>query len=289
MPKSLIFFATAVLFFTGCAPYEVLWQSENIHVELSNDPSVRKVVHNDQTLYYKVDGGYAYLDEHVILGPVDENGVLLEYLEPLGNSRSQCIFWIFCKDFRWSEGVVPYTLNSDLSAWQVQQVLRAIDSIHATTRIRLVPREEGHRDYIEFQAGKSQNSCSSYLGRKGGRQTIQLGKNSCYASAVEHEIGHALGLIHEHQRCDRNKHVRIHWGQMNPSYIFNFINLCFMGEDQGEYDITSNMHYGPYAFSRKGQPTISLVAGGLPTPSPYFSSGDLAAIESLYALEIEKR
>ena len=62
-----------------------------------------------------------------------------------------------------------------------------------------------------------------------------------------------------------------------------------LGEDRGEYDVTSNMHYSPYAFSRTGKPTITLVSGGLPTPSAYFSAGDLRAIEEIYADEFAKR
>lgn len=274
---------------SACSPSHVIWEGEDIHVELTSDPDIKKIVHGERTLFYKVQEGYAYLDDHTLLGPVDEDGVLLEYLKPMASTRSDCIFWIFCGEFRWPKGVVPYTIHKDVSPWQRAQVDMAIRSIQAKTKILMVPKEDSHKNFVEFHPGKIAGSCSSFLGMNGGRQVIQLARNGCSAPTVEHEIGHALGLLHEHQRCDRNEHVQIHWRNMNPIYFFNFINLCFMGKDHGEYDARSNMHYHSHAFSRNGEPTITLRSGGWPSPSPYFTAGDLKAIDDLYAREYEKR
>lgn len=291
MPSALLrvsFTLSVTILLSACGP-QTLWKSGDITVERTSDPSIQKIVQGDHQLYYRVQDGMAYIDDHTILGPVDENGVLVEFLDTQGAGRSDCIFWIFCPEFRWPQGIVPYTIHDGVSTWQRGEIEQAIRNIHRTTRILMVPKEDHHRDYIQFQAGNNKNACSSYLGKKGGRQVIALAKNGCSYPAVQHEIGHALGLLHEHQRCDRAKHIKIHWGEMNFIYFFNFMNLCFMGKDFGEYDPTSNMQYHAYSFSKSGRPTITLLNGELPNPSYQFSQGDLDTIEEIYAAEFEKR
>ena len=60
-----------------------------------------------------------------------------------------------------------------------------------------------------------------------------------------HEIGHTLGLIHEHNRPDRDSHVTIHTDHVIPGYRF-LLGSWWSGnvKDNGEpYDYASIMHY----------------------------------------------
>jgi hypothetical protein len=63
-----------------------------------------------------------------------------------------------------------------------------------------------------------------------------------------HEIGHALGLLHEQQRTDRDEFVEIHWDNIEPDYKFAF--ETFQQSDQQiidavPYDLSSVMQYAP--------------------------------------------
>lgn len=64
------------------------------------------------------------------------------------------------------------------------------------------------------------NRCASdHVGRKGGRQHIMLG-SGCFAKGIGtvlHELLHALGLDHEHQRPDRDAFIDVHHQNILPS------------------------------------------------------------------------
>ena len=100
-----------------------------------------------------------------------------------------------------------------------------------------------------------------------------------------HEIGHAVGLWHEQSRTDRDEYIEVRFQNIVPSMIFNFNQHISDGEDIGDYDFESIMHYPRWAFSRNGEDTI------VPRP-PYqnaeigqrdvLSAGDIAAVVYMY-------
>jgi hypothetical protein len=63
--------------------------------------------------------------------------------------------------------------------------------------------------------------------------------------SVGHEIGHALGLIHEHQRPDRTMHVIILANNIEESLTSDFdsIPTSFITTYGIPYDLGSIMHY----------------------------------------------
>jgi hypothetical protein len=57
----------------------------------------------------------------------------------------------------------------------------------------------------------------------GGRQEIGLNRSGFYTyGTVLHEIGHAVGLIHEHSRTDRDRHIIINWDNIKESWKYAF-------------------------------------------------------------------
>jgi Astacin (Peptidase family M12A) len=178
------------------------------------------------------------------------------------------------RDRTWPAGVVPYVI--DPSVRDPQRITAAIAHWHQRTAIRLVPRTF-EQDLVRFVDGAD---CSSYLGRTGGVQDIVLNME-CPVDAVIHEIGHAIGLDHEPSRQDRDDHVIIHWENIEPDLAYNF-NKYTSGMDVGPYDYNSVMHYGSYAGSVNGLPTITKRSGGLIPDRYVLSLGDLLAVEHLY-------
>ena len=69
-----------------------------------------------------------------------------------------------------------------------------------------------------------------------------------------HEIGHAIGLWHEHSRPDRDEFIEVLYENIIETEQDNFGRLTpekfNLVPDVG-YDVESIMHYGPFAFSKE--------------------------------------
>uniref|UniRef100_A0A0K0EVQ6 Metalloendopeptidase n=1 Tax=Strongyloides venezuelensis TaxID=75913 RepID=A0A0K0EVQ6_STRVS len=75
-----------------------------------------------------------------------------------------------------------------------------------------------------------------------------------YKAHILHEIGHALGLLHEQSRSDRDKYVNINLDNVNKDNHKNFMKFNFTSNKNysTSYDYASVMHYSQYAFAIKG-------------------------------------
>lgn len=77
-----------------------------------------------------------------------------------------------------------------------------------------------------------------------------------------HEIGHAIGLWHEHSRWDRDLFIRILKENINDNAYYNFGKLSrekWAHVPDVGYDLQSIMHYDVRAFSKNRNPTIEVI------------------------------
>ncbi|XP_062433243.1 embryonic protein UVS.2-like [Rhea pennata] len=174
---------------------------------------------------------------------------------------------------------VPINISSDFSVTERSWIADALQEVSTLTCVQFVNRTT-EADYVHIERGQS---CWSYFGKIGGRQALGLMKNGCMdKGAIQHEMNHALGLIHEQARSDRDSFVKIMWEHILSGEQGNFgkVNSKNLGLP---YDYSSVMHYGAFDFSSTpGEPTI------VPIPDPSVPIGQREGLSNLDVAKINK-
>ncbi|KTF79618.1 hypothetical protein cypCar_00030794 [Cyprinus carpio] len=195
------------------------------------------------------------IDVNDYQGVISVEGTNLREGDIAVSSRSQknC----FARSCLWTKSIdgkvyIAYSVSHVYSEEDVENIKKGMKLIEHDTCVRFVPRTH-QRDYLDIQP---KTGCWSYLGARGGRQTISLQTPECTGSGVTvHELMHALGFVHEQSRADRDKYVTIMWSNIWQDRLRNFEKFKTDNLDT-PYDYGSIMHFGKYAFSEDGEPTI---------------------------------
>lgn len=157
---------------------------------------------------------------------------------------------------RWYSAIIPYLIHPEITS--VNALHRALANWERLTNLRFVRRTR-ESDYIEFILDASwTGGASNEIGRGGGRQVIK------YSGSVNrtfmHEIGHAIGLIHEQKRSDRDEFVRINFDNIksdsNSRYQFEKMSDSLNSD---VYDYRSIMHYSAFNSSFAVDPSIPII------------------------------
>ncbi len=237
----------------------------------------------------------AFPNEKGIVKNITVNGVSLAYEEINGQAVYEGDIILSLEDLnkvgkttgtgkrslgdRWPGNKVYYTVEAALSG--DARITGGIKTWEDNTNIDFVPRTT-QSNYVTFRVG---DGCSSSIGMQGGQQFINLG-SGCSTGNVRHEIGHTIGMFHEHTRADRNSYVTINLANVEAGKEHNFNIYNDAGNvnfDQGAMDFGSIMLYDSYAFSKNGNPTITRLNGTTFTSQRnVLSAGDLASINIMY-------
>jgi hypothetical protein len=237
-------------------------------------------LYNIRSIIYEQINGFAVVEGDILLAPLEDL------------TKKQAVFRLKLGGSRWEKALVPFDMADDLPLMNKLAVLQAITHWQNSTNVKFLELNSTNRhlyaDYIAFVPAPG-TICSSYVGRHGGRQVINLAKR-CTTMATVHEIGHALGLWHEQSRGDRASFVRIAWENIQDDHQHNFDQQLSDGKDFGDYDYQSIMHYSAYAFSKNGKKTIiPLVYGAEIGQRAHLSEKDIAATNAMYPMNSYKQ
>lgn len=198
--------------------------------------------------------------------------------------------------YRWPSGIVPYTINPEVA--HKRAIYQAMNEWERISNLRFVERTI-QEDYIHFTLDTLlfSTSRSSGIGKEGGVQYIYLNieefsatpevGNASGRNTIMHEIGHAIGLKHEHQRSDRDEYVEVNISNVIEDRRGDFKKMPSGYLKTESYDYASIMHYGSYSSAiDTSVPTIEPLDSAIPLnllgSSTIPTDTDLEMVEILY-------
>jgi astacin len=214
------------------------YSGEHITCYISGETFINEKIECDV-----IDGDVIFQGD-ILIGPVDEVNAANDLVESgFPSPRAPWGHVVSNHRMRWPRSIVFYVIDKNLI--DTERVSYAMEHWESNTNIRFKERTS-EVNYVRFV--RSGGCSSSHVGMVGGQQYIKLG-DKCNKGNTIHEIGHCIGLFHEHSREDRDKYVKIIMKNIRPEKMKQFIKKIDKGDDVFKYDYGSIMHYDAYAWS----------------------------------------
>jgi len=274
MYRWITYIISTMLILTMIGLYQPLYAANPLGHVVVMDP----ILGPRDIVYEKIDG-YGIAEGDIIIQKLPKQ-TLQSSVKP------QAIILVKLGGVRWPQGVVPYEMSETLPLFSKLAILEAISIWQRNTHVKFVELTNDldrstYPDYISFTPTHG-TTCSSFVGKQGGMQIIKLAPR-CGTMSIVHEIGHALGLWHEQSRSDRDAYIQIMWDNIEENYRYNFDQHLTDGQNFGDYDYQSIMHYTAYAFSKNGEKTIQPLQENVEIGQrDHLSDKDIAAVNEMY-------
>jgi hypothetical protein len=183
--------------------------------------------------------------------------------------------YVYGEPKRWENNLVPYIIDASVTASDGALIQQAITAWQDATNVRF-RQLSGARDWklenhVKFSDQKNQCSSNS-LGikeRLSGSVNEEENINIVEVAGcgqnwgrIAHEIGHVLGLGHEHSRGHREDYITIFWSNIDRPKQF-----CRVIWDQPtlantSYDYDSITHYAPTQAAKRSSACKKVIYDG---------------------------
>ncbi|KAJ6634635.1 Zinc metalloproteinase nas-4 [Pseudolycoriella hygida] len=180
------------------------------------------------------------------------------FIEPDSSGRNA----MNLERYKWPNGIVPYVFERSNTPSDKKAILSAMELIVEKTCIKFVLKDPSQQEHIRFL--KSENGeCGSNIGyRQNRKEPLDVTFNCLkMRGAIQHELLHVLGLLHEQCRPDRDDFIDILWNNIDSRFHRNFVKgdpVTFTTFGL-PYDYESLMHYPGNAFAKSGE-NVTMVA-----------------------------
>ena len=265
--------------------------SPEARLEAAAHGGPRLTLFNGRLLPYEIVEGMAVYGGDMILGTAEEAASRSVGLKPADQAPSRDPLAprhasAVDEDRLWPDRTIPYTIDANVPASVRQRIMDAIAHWNDRTVLTLTPRTS-QEDFVRFQM-TDVGQCRATLGKQGGEQGVKL-LVACDLQAVIHEIGHAVGLQHEHQREDRNEYITHYPERIRIGIADQYSPTA---PSIGPYNYASIMHYSEFQSSAVNtEPIFETIPPGMlmrqrdvPEGQQGLSTGDIDAVARLYGV-----
>lgn len=157
----------------------------------------------------------------------------------------------------WPGGIVPVQFDTSISKDYKNRFMQACKVWSGVAKVQCRVRQAKDTNFL-FVTDKG-NRCWTDVGsgNTNGRQDFNFTFDWCWEKTkLIHELGHVLGFMHEQQRPDRDKYIKVNLENAGQ-YAFAYEKLSNGGFDKSTpYDFMSIMHYWNAAYSVNGRPIM---------------------------------
>jgi len=293
MQSKTIIMYLLVIFFCGCGDnQEEFASSEELSVDIP-DGSIVQVLYNDVPVWVEIRNQQAIFSGDIVVGHIDEVEIYEGGPLPASAGRATIaslwdnpsnIDWTMRPSCGWPDW---QRIRAGLDMWEI-----ATDGFFQFT-YRSYPGWNGpyqSQGWMQFKCAQA-GDCVSYQVGNYGQIPHVMGVDGCDdPDDVAHEVGHTLGLFHEHQRVDRGTKISIHWNEIPVDKWINYYiyDSAFPnGKDYGPIDFDSIMIYGSHNNTycpNTGPPCMDRLGTGDTWHShASFSPGDLYGMARRYS------
>ncbi|KAG8174340.1 hypothetical protein JTE90_024496 [Oedothorax gibbosus] len=156
--------------------------------------------------------------------------------------------------------VVPYFIDASLVSIK-RKIRNGMADIEANSRVVFREKNNTAGEFLYITSGEG-CSFSPYAcnGPQLCQPTVSLGVGCQDHGTILHELLHAIGFRHEHQRPDRNDYIKVLFENINGEHRDQYTTMLardFVWRVRDfEFDFSSIMMYDQRAFSRNGEPTM---------------------------------
>lgn len=164
----------------------------------------------------------------------------------------------------WEDGILPVVFKDDVTQKIKDLIWAACEEWSRAAQVKCVPGPYKNRQLVVSRKYLAvDGGCWSMLGQSAYflwvKRRMNIGQGCDTYAVILHELGHALGIGHEHQRPDRDNYIQILKENISDPFLGLNTKMNFStqnGETLVAYDFLSIMHYFRTAFSKNGKDTM---------------------------------
>ena len=194
----------------------------------------------------------------------------------------------------WEGGVIPFKFNDNVPEYHRKLIYEAIAHFEENSAVTFVEYTTNdffslpHGVLMKYTGPGSINSSYYPYGQGDYITDLRMGGEKFFdIGTANHELGHVVGLPHEHQRADRDEYIIIHWDNIPEEWHGNYLieEIDFVSP----YASKSLMNYDPVAIAiDPGKPTVEALSGKAVERSDYLTEMDKEKLYELYCYETSK-